>query len=97
MHSLTRRRTVVGTLWATLLVFGCLARGPSKKRGRCLLTKFGLAQFTARLLWRLGEQWHLAVNVFDTLSRHTFAACSTRPIRTHHNDTPLTSAKPPGR
>jgi len=29
------------------LIFGSLARTPSKECGRCLLTKFGLAQFTA--------------------------------------------------
>jgi hypothetical protein len=48
-----------------LLIFGSLARAPSKECGRCLLMKFGLAQFfTARLFWRFGEQWHLAVNIF---------------------------------
>ena len=35
-----------------LLVSGSLARAPSKECGRCLLTKFGFAQFTARLFWR---------------------------------------------
>src|SRR5262252_6032628 len=35
---------------AALLVFGSLTSTPSKECGRCLLTKFGLAQFTARLL-----------------------------------------------
>ena len=70
-----------------LLVSGSLARAPSKECGRCLLTKFGLAQFfTARLFWRFGEQWHPAVNIFDALSPHTVAASDTRPIHTtRHN------------
>jgi hypothetical protein len=58
-----------------LLVFGRLALAPSKERGCCLLTKFGLAQFfTARLFWGFGEQWHPAVNIFDALPPHTVAA-----------------------
>jgi len=48
-----------------LLVFGCLARAPSKECGRWLLTKLGLAQFTARLLWRLDGDWYRAFNIFD--------------------------------
>jgi len=64
-----------------------LTRTPSKERGCCFLTKFGLAQFTARLFWRLGKQGHPAVNVFEALSPHTFAAGYLRPIRTHHNAT----------
>ena len=63
-----------------------MARAPSKECGRCLLTKLGLAQFTAGLFWRLGEQWHPAVNIFDALSPHTIAASYTRPIHTtRHN------------
>src|SRR5215469_8071777 len=74
------------TFFLLLLVFGSLARAPSKECGRCLLTKFGLAQFTSGLFWRLGEQWHLAVNIFDALSPHTIAASYTRPIHTtRHN------------
>src|SRR5215831_8294632 len=38
---------------------GCLARAPSKECGRCLLTKLGLAQFTARLFWRFTGDWWL--------------------------------------
>jgi len=61
------------TFFLLLLVFGSLARAPSKECGRCLLTKFGLAQFTAWLFWRLGNQWHLAFNIFDALPPHTLA------------------------
>ena len=76
-----------------LLVFGSLARAPSKECGRCLLTKFGLAQFTARLFWRFGEQWHLAVNIFDALSPHTVAGRFTRPIHAApHNALPPPAA-----
>jgi len=60
-------------IWPRLLVFGSLARAPSKKCGRCLLTKFGLAQFTARLFWRFGDQW-LVFTIFDALPPHTVAA-----------------------
>jgi len=74
--------TVLGIGVFRLLVFGSLARAPSKECGRCLLTKFGLAQFTAGLFWRLGEQRHLAVNIFDALSPHTVAASYARPIHT---------------
>jgi len=74
------------------LVFGSLARTPSQECGRCLLTKFGLAQFfTTRLFWRFGEHWHLAVNIFDALSPHMVAASYTRPI----NTTRHAKAKPP--
>ena len=86
-----------------LLVFGCLTRAPSQearqaKSGRCFLTKFGLAQFAARLLWRLDEERHLAVNIFDALPPHAVAARYTRPIHTHnaHPSTYSTfTAKPP--
>ena len=57
-----------------LLVFGCLARTPSEERGRCLLTKLGLAHFTARLFWRLVNEWHLAFNIFDALPPHAVTA-----------------------
>jgi hypothetical protein len=56
-----------------LLVFGSLARAPSDECGRCLRTKLGFTHFAARLFWRLGEQWHLAVNVFDALPPHAVA------------------------
>src|SRR5215469_6606678 len=74
------------TFFLLLLVFGSLARAPSKECGRCLLTKLGLAQFASGLFWRFGEQRHLAVNIFDALSPHTVAARYTRPIHTtRHN------------
>ena len=71
--------------FARLLIFGSSARTPSKECGRCLLTKFALAQFTARLFWRLGNQWHLAFNIFDAVTTHTVAGGYTRPIHTPHN------------
>jgi hypothetical protein len=78
-----------------------LARAPSKECGRCSLTKFGLAQFTARLFWRFGDEWHLAPNIFDALSPHTVAASYMRPIytprhKTHFLSTRAFTAKPPG-
>ena len=73
-----------------LLVFGCLARAPREERGRCLLTNFALAQFTTRLFWSLGNQWHLAFNIFDAVTTHTVAGGYTRPIHTaSHNASPL--------
>ena len=42
------------------LVLGRLTRAPSKECGRCLLTKPGLAQFTARLFWRFDDDWYRA-------------------------------------
>src|SRR5215470_7436853 len=69
-----------------LFVFGCLARAPSKECGRCSLTKFALAQFAARLFWRLGNHRHLAFNIFDAVTTHTVAGGYTRPIHTaSHN------------
>jgi len=68
----------------TLLVFGSLARTPSKECGRCLLTKFALTQFTGRLFWRLGNYRHLAFNIFDAVTTHTVAGGYTRPIHTPH-------------
>src|SRR5262245_56602932 len=81
-----------------LLVFRCLTLAPSKECGRCSLAKLGLARFTARLFWRLGEQWHLAVDIFDALPPHTVAAGYMRPIHTRHNAVTLNvhAAKPPG-
>ena len=77
--------------WLLLVFFGCLAFAPSEERRRCSLAKLGLAQFTARLFWRLGNlfwrlgnQRHLAFNIFDTLSPHTVAGGYTRPIHTPH-------------
>src|SRR6516225_1102575 len=75
-----------------LLVFGSLARAPSKECGRCLLTNFALAQFTTwlfwrlrkRLFWRLRNQRHLAFNIFDAVTTHTVAGGYTRPIHTPH-------------
>jgi hypothetical protein len=56
-----------------LFVFGCLACTPSKECGRCLLTKLGLAHFTARLFWRLVNDWHRASNIFDASPMHKAA------------------------
>jgi hypothetical protein len=58
---------------AALLAFGRLARAPSEECCRCLLTKFGLAQFAARLFWRLVNEWCLAFNIFDALPPHALA------------------------
>ena len=68
-----------------LLGFGSPALAPSKECGRCSLAKLGLAQFTAGLFWGFGEQWHLAVDIFDALPPHTVAASYMRPIHTRHN------------
>src|SRR5262249_28949760 len=58
-----------------LLVFRCLALAQSKERGRCLLTKLGFAQFTARLFWRLADERRcLVFPIFDALPPHAFAA-----------------------
>ena len=85
--AIDRRRA--GPYTPALLVFG-LARASSKECRRCLLTKFALAQFTGRLFWRLGNQRHLAFNIFDALSPHTVAGGYTRPIHTaSHNALPL--------
>jgi hypothetical protein len=65
-----------------LLVFGSLARAPSQERRRCLLTQFGLAQFTAGLSQRLVNEWCRAFNIFDALPPHTVAAGYPRPIHT---------------
>ena len=70
---------------------------PSKECGRCLLTKLGLAQFTARLFWRFAGDWWLVFTIFDALSPHAVAARYTRPIRTHHNSTPLNISKAAGK
>jgi hypothetical protein len=59
--------------FSALLVFR-LGPAPSKERGRCLLTKFGLAQFAARLFGRLAGDWRRAFNVFDALPPHAVAA-----------------------
>ena len=83
---------------ALLLVFEGLTRAPSKECGRCLLTKFGLAQFTARLgFWKLGYERHLAFNIFDAVTTHMVAGGYTRPIHTPHNilSTRAFTAKPP--
>ena len=85
------------TMRQRLLVVGCLARAPSKECGRCLLTKLGLAQFTARLFWRFTGDWWLVFTIFDALSPHAVAARYTRPIRTHHNSTPLNISKAAGK
>jgi hypothetical protein len=62
-----------------------LPLAPSKECGRCLLTKFALAQFTARLgFWRLGYERHLAFNIFDAVSPHPVTGRYTRPIHTAH-------------
>src|SRR5215472_13015349 len=74
-----------------LLVSRSLTRPPSKECGRCLLTKFALAQFTGRLgFWRLRYERHLAFNIFDAVSPHTVAGRYTRPIHTSHKTFPLT-------
>ena len=64
-----------------LLVFG-LTLAPSKECGRRLLTKLGLAQFTARLFCGLDGNWCRAFNIFDALPSHTVAVLYTRPIHT---------------
>ena len=79
-----------------LLVFGCLSRAPSKECGRCLLTKFGLTQFTAKLFWRFAADRYLVFTIFDTLPPHAVAASDARPICTHHNPTPLNISKAAG-
>jgi hypothetical protein len=67
---------------------------PSKECGRFLLTKFPLAQFTARLFWRFGdERRHLAFDVFDALPTHSVAGRHTRPIHTPHRALPLKHAR----
>src|SRR5262249_42872087 len=38
-----------------------------------------------------------ALNIFDALPPHAVAVSYPRPIRTHHNAIPSTSAKPPGK
>jgi hypothetical protein len=63
-----------------LLIFGSLARAPSKECGRCLLTKFGLAQFTVWLFWRLDGDWCRALNIFDASPPHKAALLYSRPI-----------------
>jgi len=63
-----------------------LARAPSKECGRCLRTKLGLAQFTARLFWRLADDRHRASNIFDALSPHKAALLYSRPIRPTSHD-----------
>jgi hypothetical protein len=65
-----------------------------------LLTKFALAQFTARLFWRLGKrlfwrlenQRHLAFDIFDAVTTHTITGHYARPIHTSHYALPLTHA-----
>ena len=74
---------------STLLVFSSLAFAPSEECGRCLLTKLGLAQFTARLFWRFDDDWYRAVNIFDAVPPHTLAGGYTRPIHTPHKALPL--------
>jgi len=93
----TKRTLLNHTMRQRLLVVGCLARAPSKECGRCLLTKLGLAQFTARLFWRFTGDWWLVFTIFDALSPHAVAARYTRPIRTHHNSTPLNISKAAGK
>jgi hypothetical protein len=60
-----------------------------------LLTKLGLAQFTARLFWRLADDWHRASNIFDALPPHKAALLYSRPICTTSHNATIT-AKPPG-
>src|SRR6516162_859370 len=93
----TKRTLLNHTMRQRLLVVGCLARAPRKECGRCLLTKLGLAQFTARLFWRFTGDWWLVFTIFDALSPHAVAARYTRPIRTHHNSTPLNISKAAGK
>ena len=57
-----------------LLVVGSLVRAPSAERGLCLLTKLGLAQFAAMLLWWLLNDRRLVFTIFDALPPHTIAA-----------------------
>src|SRR6516225_6583113 len=98
MSALGVKRALLNhTMRQRLLVVGCLARAPSKECGRCLLTKLGLAQFTARLFWRFTGDWWLVFTIFDALSPHAVAARYTRPIRTHHNSTPLNISKAAGK
>jgi hypothetical protein len=49
-----------------------LAFAPSKKCSRCLLTKLGLTQFTARLFRGIGDdRCPAAFHTFDALPLHT--------------------------
>ena len=93
------RRIAMPLVSCLLLGFGSLTRAPSNECGRCLLSKLGLAQFTARRFWGL-DDWCRAFNIFDALPPHTFAASYARPIRnTPHNALTLNmhyTAKPPG-
>jgi hypothetical protein len=45
-----------------------------------LLTKFGLAEFTAASFRRLVADWRLAFNIFDALPPHAVAAFYSGPI-----------------
>src|SRR5215831_7391666 len=83
-RSIAFPRSPRAKIHAELLAFGCLARTPSQECGRCLLTKFALAQFTARLFWRLGNHRHLAFNIFDAVTTHPVAGGYARPIHTPH-------------
>jgi hypothetical protein len=87
-HVLRLTKYDLPRLGALAVTSYCLGRAPSKECGRCLLTKFGLAQFfTASLFWRFGEQWHLAVNLFDPRRRIRLRLAIrdqfTRPDMTH--------------
>jgi len=65
-----------------------LARAPSNECGRCLVTKLGLAQFTARRL--LSHKWRddgcTAFDVFDAAPTHKAALLYSRPICTTRHD-----------
>jgi hypothetical protein len=77
----TTTNKIVSFIWfpiiaklCTLFVFGFLAFTPSKECGRCLITKFGLTQFAARLFWRLvKDKRRVAFDIFDALPPHTAA------------------------
>jgi hypothetical protein len=71
-----------------LFVFGCLACSPSKKCCCCLLTKFGLAQFTPSYR-KWTDKRRFAFNIFDALPMHTFAAAYSGPINTTGHDSSL--------
>ena len=69
---------------ARLLVFGCLARVPSKQCGLCLLTKLGLAH-TARLFWRF-EDGCLSFSILDAPPTQKAALLYSLPICTTSHD-----------
>jgi hypothetical protein len=71
---------------AALSIFRSLACAPSEECCLGLLTKFGLAYFTASFWPLVAECWRLAFDIFDALPPHTVAAAYSGPINaTGHN------------